>query len=153
MSAAHETELAGWGASDAESRVCSSAEGHEDWVWCVAFHPVLPLLASGSEDGTAMLWLLNPEATQLNQTSVIRSAVLKGHGRGVNTVAFHSSLPLLATGSRDNSIKLWAVATDGSAACSATLRAHDLSVDCVAFHPRLPLLLSGSWDGTAKLWR
>jgi WD40 repeat protein len=128
--------------------------GHEDWVWCVAFHPVLPLLASGSEDGTAMLWLLNPEATQLNQTSVIRSAVLKGHGRGVNTVAFHSSLPLLATGSGDSTVKLWLVNSDGaSAVCTSTLKGQGESVSCAAFHPHLPLLATGARDGTVILWR
>lgn len=34
-------------------------EGHSQNVGCVAFHPELPIILSGSEDGTVKLWHSN----------------------------------------------------------------------------------------------
>ena len=34
-------------------------------------------------------------------------ATLKGHGRQVNSMAFHPTAPLLASGSHDNALRLW----------------------------------------------
>jgi len=77
-----------------------------------------------------------------------------GHGDWVLSVAFHRTLPLLATGSSDNTAKLWRFSADGSAAtCVATLVGHSTGVWSVAFHPTAPLLATSSSDNTAKLWR
>jgi len=77
-----------------------------------------------------------------------------GHGNWVTSVAFHRTLPLLATGSSDNTAKLWRFSADGSAAtCVATLEGHSDCVRSVAFHPTAPLLATGSNDNTTKLWR
>ena len=82
-------------------------------------------------------------------------ATLQGHGSSdVNCVAFHASLPVLATGSDDKTAKLWRLNSDCSAAsCVATLQGHGNDVRSVAFHASLPILATGSWDDTAKLWR
>jgi dipeptidyl aminopeptidase/acylaminoacyl peptidase len=57
---------------------------------------------------------------------------------------------LLASGSLDNTIKLWRVA-DGSLV--RTLKGHTDEVLSVSFSPDGRLLASGSKDGTIKLWR
>jgi len=81
-------------------------------------------------------------------------ATLAWHRDSVLSVAFHPTAPLLATGSRDNTVKLWRFSADGSAAtCVATLAGHSDHVLSVAFHPTVPLLATGSLDHTAKLWR
>jgi WD40 repeat protein len=75
------------------------------------------------------------------------------HSDYVNSVAFHPTAPLLATGSEDNTAKLWRFSPDGSTAtCVATLEGHSGSITSVAFHPTAPLLATGSGDKTAKLW-
>jgi WD40 repeat protein len=75
---------------------------------------------------------------------------LAGHSGQVRSVAFHPTAPLLATGSSDNSAKLWRFSPDGSTAtCVTTLAGRD----SVAFHPTAPLLATGSSDNSAKLWR
>ena len=83
-----------------------------------------------------------------------------GHNNMVNCVAFHGSLRLMATGSLDETVKLWRlVDTPGgmTVTCMATLdqsnRGHWGSINCVAFHPSAPLLATGSDDKTVKLWR
>ncbi len=126
----------------------SESEGHSEYVKCVALHPVLPLLATGSYDKTPKLWLVNSNGTEATCT-----ATLKGHKGSVSAVAFHPRLPLLVTGSDDYTAKCWLLNSDGTAAqCTATLKGHTCSVSCVAFHPHLPLLATGSSDQTAKLW-
>ncbi len=77
-----------------------------------------------------------------------------GHTRAVYSVAFHSRLPILATGSMDFTAKLWKQSSDGSLTqCVATLQGHEGWVHSVAFHSSLPILATGSDDGTTKLWK
>jgi WD40 repeat protein len=140
---------------------------HSNCVTSVAFHPTLPLLATGSLDQTAKLWRFNPHGLAVDNMSATCVATMEGrhgHTRAVTSVAFHSKLPLLATGSHDASAKLWRFDLDGlargdmSETYVATLGGwgppdgHDHYVSSVAFHPMLPLLATGSWDTTAKLW-
>ena len=85
------------------------------------------------------------------------AAPLRGHSNSVKSMAFHPKAPLLATGSRDNTVKLWRLSSDNSSAtCVATLDqsngGHSSSVRSVAFHPTVPLLATGSEDKTVRLW-
>jgi WD40 repeat protein len=150
---------------DNSSATCvATLEGHSKMVWQVAFHPTLPLLATASWDNTAKLWLLSPD-----NSAVTCVATLVGHRKiwynrivsyltrfslpTICSVAFHATLPLLATGSGDKTAKLWRLSPDNSTAtCVATLEGHRDCVWSVAFHPTLPLLATGSGDKTAKLW-
>ena len=75
--------------------------------------------------------------------------ILEGHTKGVLSVAFHSSAPLLATGSEDGIVKLW---DTNSQKCLATLVGHHRQVESVAFHPTADILMSGSSDNDVKLW-
>jgi WD40 repeat protein len=79
---------------------------------------------------------------------------LEQHGGPVHSAAFHPTAPILATGSRDNTLKLWLLSSDLlSVTCVATLAGHSSSVESVAFHPNAPILATGSSDQTVKLWR
>ena len=76
-------------------------------------------------------------------------ATLKGHIKGVRSVAFSPDGKTLASGSYDNTIKLWDVGTGKE---KSTLRGHTKIVTSVAFSPDGKTLASGSLDGTIKLW-
>jgi WD40 repeat protein len=142
--------------------ILEGEHGHKYGVLSVAFHPMLPLLATSSMDNTAKLWSFDPHGLargNMSETCITTLEGEQGHKRGVSVVAFHPSLPLLATGSWDQTAKLWRFNTHGaekdnmSATCVATLTGHRNDVKSVAFHPALPLLATGSIDNTAKFWR
>lgn len=79
--------------------------------------------------------------------------VLYGHTSCVSSVAVHSEAPLIATGSHDNTAKIWHVLFKGSeVVCVETLR-HSSCVLCVAFHPSDLILVTGSGVGFVNLWQ
>ena len=73
---------------------------------------------------------------------------LAGHTAEVLSLAFRPDGKMLASGSRDGTIKLWDVA---SATISATLNGH-APVRSVAFSPDGRTLATGGDDRTVKLW-
>jgi WD40 repeat protein len=74
---------------------------------------------------------------------------LLAHSGGADCVAFSPDSALLASGGRDNTIKLWN-ADNGEALVA--LKGHDKPVLSVAFHPKGALMASGSGDNTVRLW-
>jgi WD40 repeat protein len=127
----------------------ATLHGHDGTIFAVAFHPSGHILATGSSDKTAKLWLLQRDGARDSCVSTLR-----GHNGWVMSVAFHSSLPILATGSSDNSARLWQLHSNFKAAsCFACLQGHSDHVRSVAFHPLDSVLATGSGDSTAKVWR
>jgi WD40 repeat protein len=143
--------------SDNSSADCvATLNGHSRYVSSVAFHPTMHLLATGSGDNTVKLWHL---VTTPDNSSATCVATLDqsngGHSQAVRSVAFHPTAPLLATGSNDQTVKLWRLVTtpdNSSADCVATLNRRNGDVSSVAFHPTAPLLTTGNYYN-AILWK
>jgi endonuclease YncB( thermonuclease family)/tricorn protease-like protein len=76
-------------------------------------------------------------------------ACFQGHTKVVSSVALTADGKTLATGSYDNTIKLWDVATGKE---RGTLTGHTNSVHSVALTPDGKTLASGSQDDTVKIW-
>ncbi|KAK4461139.1 HET-R [Cladorrhinum samala] len=74
---------------------------------------------------------------------------LEGHGNTVRSVAFSPDGQRLASGSDDNTVKIWDPA---SGQCLQTLEDHNGPVESVAFSPDGQRLASGSEDNTVKIW-
>jgi len=72
-----------------------------------------------------------------------------GHASGVNSVSFSPHGKQIASGSRDNTVKLWNVDTGE---LLKTLSGHASEVSSVSFSPDGKRIASGSSDNTVKLW-
>jgi WD40 repeat protein len=80
-------------------------EGHTEEVSCIAYSRDGKRLASGSEDGTVIVW------DAVTGEKLLHLAA-HGAGRGfheVSSVAFSPDGSSLATASRDGSVKTWDV--------------------------------------------
>ena len=75
-----------------------------------------------------------------------------GHTREVTSLAFKPNSYLLASGSSDDTIRIWDVGDNTNLRHVRTLRGHTESVFSVAWSPDGRVLASGSKDGTVRLW-
>jgi WD40 repeat protein len=121
-------------------RCLKTLQGHDSWVWSVAFHPQGQHLASASYDRTIKLW--DVDAGKCIET-------LAGHTAPVVSVAFSPNGEWIASSSFDTTIKLWNIQTGH---CLKTLLGHSNSVWQVNFSPDGQYLVSCSFDQTVKLW-
>lgn len=74
--------------------------------------------------------------------------ILEGHERTAITVDFSPDGELIASGSDDNTIKIWR--KDGELV--TTLEGHTDGIRSVVWHPDGKMLASASYDKTVKLW-
>ena len=102
----------------------------------------------------------SPDGTQLVVTSSIglwvydartyeALTLFTGHTDIVSSAAYSADGATLASGSWDNTIRLWNTQTGQP---EATLSGHTDRVVSVAFSPDGTTLVSGSWDNTIRLW-
>jgi WD40 repeat protein/serine/threonine protein kinase len=102
------------------------------------------LLAAGPEELRGWEWYyLWRNLDQARMT-------LRGHGDMVLSVAFSPDGKRIASGSRDNTVKIWDTEKGGEPL--RTLVGHNGGVPSVAFSPDGKRIVSGSWDETLKIW-
>ncbi|MGH3832200.1 MAG: TIR domain-containing protein [Pseudonocardiaceae bacterium] len=119
--------------------------GHRGEVTSVAFAPDGRTLATGSDDGTAILWDLTNSAHPWQP--------LTGHRSLVSSVAFAPDGRTLATGSDDGTAILWDLTNPAQPRqLGQPLSGHLGQVTSVVFTPDGHTLATGSDDGTAILW-
>ena len=78
---------------------------------------------------------------------------LLGHTNQVNTLAFKPGSAILASGSDDDTIRIWDLTWNAwKSRPVRTLRGHKKDVKAVAWSPDGTILASGSEDHTVRLW-
>jgi WD40 repeat protein/tRNA A-37 threonylcarbamoyl transferase component Bud32 len=141
--------------------------GQEGSVYAVAYSPDGALLASGSDDMTAVLWDAatgtkvrrlagHHTAEGAGVSRVLRLQDARGHETAIRLhnsavfgVAFSPDGTQLATASGDATVKVWQTANGKEL---HTLRGHKDGVGCVAFSPSGKVIASGGIDHMVRLW-
>jgi eukaryotic-like serine/threonine-protein kinase len=131
-------------------RLIRRLNGHRGYCVSLDFSRDGKLLASGSRDGTAIIWstetwkatrtLANPDKNSLGGQS--------GQPGMVEDVAFSPDSKTLALASREGNVQLLDVASGKL----ETLKGHSSAANAVAFSPDGRTLASGSSDRTVRLW-
>lgn len=118
-------------------------QAHREVVRDIAFSPNDAKFVTASDDGSLKVWDFN-DATE--------EATLTGHGWDVKCADWHPALGLIASGSKDNLIKLWDPRSGGKAL--ATLHGYKNTIMKTLFQPTgaQRLLASGSRDSTARIF-
>ena len=157
------------------SQHLATLTGHGGLVTSIAFSPDGKKLVSGSGDGTVRLWstetrrqLWSAKTPQKQMLDEEQKLPLPGIFRSksptrpfrspfeqlalmwVLAVAYSpDSKTLASSGSSDNTIQLWSVATGKHL---RTLKGHTDAVKALAFAPDGKTLVSGSDDDTLRVW-
>lgn len=143
-------------------------------ILCVAVSTDGQMLAAGTTTNEVRLWQLdglvplltsqqaNPAQTpypharsnghfspQPGSNTIYPAVLTQEHTSDIRAVAFDPSGRLLATGSEDQTIRLW---DTGKGECINVLRGHTNWVRSIAFSPDGSLLASCSEDQTVRLW-
>jgi WD40 repeat protein len=122
------------------------------------------VIASGSEDQTAIVWVVDPDSRR-----VVSAVPLKGHTRAVTSVAFApGQIDRVLTGSNDRTARLWdwdgggiddwknageLANLDPPAGETLILSGvHTEGVTVVGFSPDGRTILTAAQDGRAVLW-
>lgn len=133
-----------WNYTSSESvDIIGSTPLFEHVVTSVALSPK-SLLAMGLANGDLYL------ADSLQQIDAKPYALHGKHDKAVLSMAFHASLPWLASGSEDATIRVWNIETRAPV---LVLTAHYYAVTSLAFAKHCDeVLISGSVDRSIRIW-
>ncbi len=104
-------------------------------------------LAMGTEQGAVALWNVKPKPL-----SIVQEQRVRGHLRAVTGLAFHPSLPKLASSSLDQAVGVWSL---GSKLKLIRLLQNEAGVKSLAYSPAAGVsqILTGESDGSITLWK
>jgi WD40 repeat protein len=118
-------------------------------VPCVAFSPEGLSLAAGFGDGTLRLWAIVSGNDLVPKLQFGNGSATQGHKEAVHSIAFSADGKTLASGSADQTVRLW----DSSTGKELRQLAAQYTVSSVAFSPDGRLLAAGAADGSVRIWR
>ncbi|MFB2917921.1 WD40 repeat domain-containing protein [Aerosakkonema funiforme] len=122
-------------------------------ITALAISPDGQMIASGYQDTTIKIW--NSRTGELLGTLGsgvigIFTSVVSDSRNDVSCIAFNPDGQTIASGSRDNTIKIWNLRTSK---VIRTLEGHSEDVNALAFSSDGLTLVSSSDDGTIKVWQ
>ncbi len=122
----------------------ATSDEFDSAIKSIAFSPNGLLLAVGNSDGVIEVETFNSITGKFKK--VIE---LYGHKEGISSVVFSSDSKTIASGSIDDTIKLWDAQTGQE---FRTLTGHSANVSSVSFTPSGEEVISAGYDGLIKIW-
>jgi WD40 repeat protein len=113
-------------------------------VSMAAWSPNGATIAAADCSGLILFWDIPRD-----QNAIRAPVIFQGHDGAVTTIAYSPDGRYLASGSSDNTAKLWNVA---NLSCLKTFAGHSSWVKSVCFSPSGKILASGSFDESVRLW-
>ncbi len=138
-----------WDAASGEP-LAKPMAGSTAAVNAIAFSPTQRRLASTGDDGFVRLW--DPATGEpLGQPISAHAKSIYGHNaKAIHCLAFSPDGRILATGSRDKSVRFWDMAS--GATSGQPIIAHADTLLGLAFAPDGRTLATASRDGTLRVW-
>lgn len=147
---------------NADGRLLASCSNdHTIRIWSVDSRECQNVLRGHDHVVECIVWVTNPEtvaaitnSSSSNSTQISINSPSTDSQNGIaadstSLVSMNHSLTLLASGSRDRSIRVWNASTG---ICLFELFGHENWVRQLVFHPQGRLLLSVSDDRTLRVW-
>jgi WD40 repeat protein len=132
-----------WTWEGGKTRTVKSFPGHKGLLGQVRFNGDGTLAATGSTDGTAIVW---------DVTAGTPKWVFADHHATVHDLAFNADGRRLATAGMDGTVKVWDLTKPDPTKDPVTLRGHIGSALGVAFSPDGGRVASGGFDRTVRVW-
>ena len=131
--------------------------GHQGPVFCASFSPDGKHVVSAGYDRRILLWkpsdLVPIDFKNLAQSGQVSSPAVfqafDGHTDAVRSIVFSDDGTLLLSGSQDNTVRVWEIATGQML---KTFRGHGGQVQAAVFLPKGERILSASHDHTIREW-
>ena len=134
-------------------------EGHQKCIWSLAWSADGQMLASGGDDRSIRLWeVASGRCVRIlrghqNAVRAVRwqyaEAKSSGDAEESSTDAMNDASGILASGSFDQTVRLWSPRTDASL---KVLQGYRNALQALAWQPEGQLLASGGHDRQIRLW-
>jgi len=134
-----------WRAKEGHPKPAFVLEGHTRGVNEVCWSARGDRICSASDDFTARVWNVSPEAREAKEEPV----VLRGHENFVFCCAMSHNGVLVATGGFDETVRLW---DSRKGTMTRVLPAACDPVASVCFDSADRILINCAWDGTMRIW-
>jgi len=149
-----------WTANGAWLASCSSgtiriwettmwAQVHTFYEGIIPRYPEL----SWNSDGTRLASLIGSNIQIWNTVLGVEDCTLHGPDDSVTTIQWSPDGTMLASGSRNNTIRIWDMTTESAGYRCDSVRAHTGRITSVAWDSSSTQLVSGSYDGFSYIWR
>ncbi|OON16518.1 WD domain, G-beta repeat protein, partial [Opisthorchis viverrini] len=131
---------------------------HSAHISAVCFNKSTNLLVSSADDNVLKAWTIKFDKPDVQKTANFHnvelaewSVVHNAHQACVNAIDVSVNDQLVATASRDKTVKIWTVTKTGLD-CFGVLQGHRRGVWSVCFSAREKVVLTASGDGDVRLW-
>ncbi|OJA08875.1 hypothetical protein AZE42_01734 [Rhizopogon vesiculosus] len=132
--------------------VLGPLRGHSGGIYSLAFTPDGTRIVSGSDDKNVCVWDAQAGPSLNGEWKAHRPIKLSGHRSVVYSVAVSPDGQLIASASKDSTVRLWSL--ESKEELSHVIRRHRMSVRCVVFWQQCGRLrlVTGAIDATVRIW-